>query len=309
MSGCPNCRAYVSDGEMFCRNCGFRLAGFQLSTQNIDFPKTSRVPVLSRIANASDSCKASWNRHVLPIMGFLLALSIGSSTAAFLNNEPVNAQLNSQITPVISQTFEVNINRNIERSYMGVYLIYDGDSSNGALIDRIVEGSPAELAGLLSGDRIMSVNDTEIFVPADVLSTLSTIAPNSPISMRVQRDDIELMVSLNTVSRNQLQLGNICHHQGFLGISDLTTKFFDNHTEDADAIAGVEVGEVLESSAAEAAGLLEGDTVQTVNGVFVTNPGDLSRRIRANRSGDTVELGILRNDEVITINAILGSRE
>jgi S1-C subfamily serine protease len=65
----------------------------------------------------------------------------------------------------------------------------------------------------------------------------------------------------------------------------------------------------LENSPAENAGLLEGDTIQTVNGVFVTTPGDLSRRIRANQSGDTVELGILRNNEFITLNVELGSRQ
>ncbi len=305
MSGCPNCRAYVSDGEMFCRTCGFRLAGFQLSTQNIDFPKISRVPVLSRISNASNSCKASWNRHVLPIMGFLLALSIGSSTVAFLSNEPVTPQ----VIPVVSQTFEVAIDRNIERSYMGVYLIYDGDNTAGALIDRIVEGSPAELAGLLSGDRILSVNNTEIFVPADVLSTLSITIPGASINMKIQRDDVEMNVSLNTVRRNQLQLDNICHHQGFLGVSHLSSANFVSDSGENTTPMGVDVWEVLENSPAENAGLLEGDTIQTVNGTFVTTPGDLSRRIRASHSGDTVELGILRDNEFITINATLSSQK
>ncbi|MBI4854459.1 MAG: PDZ domain-containing protein [Acidobacteria bacterium] len=307
MSGCPNCRAYVSDGEMFCRSCGFNLASFQVSTQNIDFPKTSRVPVLSRISNFSDSCKANWNRHVLPIMGFLLALSIGSTTAAFLNNEPVTPQT-IQPVMVVSQTVETAITKNFERSYMGVYLIYDGNS-NGALIDRIVEGSPAELAGLVSGDRIMSINETEIFVPADALSVLSTTNPGSLINMRVQRDDIELNIGLNTVRRNQLQLDEICYHQGFLGVSDLTTKYFDPDSEGNESVAGVYVGQILENSAAENAGLVEGDTIQTVNGIFVFDAGDLSRRIRANKIGDTVELGVLRNDEFITINATLSSRE
>jgi C-terminal processing protease CtpA/Prc len=304
MSGCPNCRAYVSDGEMFCRSCGFNLASFQVSTQNIDFPKTSRVPVLSRLSNVSNGCKASWNRHVLPIMGFLLALSIGSSTVAFLNNEPVTPQN----VMTVSETFEFTVNHKSERSYIGVYLIYDG-SNDGALIDRIVEGSPAEIAGLRSGDRIMTVNQTEIFVPADVLSVLSTTSPNSPISMRIQRDEIELNVGLNTVKRDQLQLNELCYHQGFLGVTDLDTKYYEPDAEGNEAVAGVYVGEVIEGSAAEAAGLIEGDTIQLVNGVSVSDPGDLSRRIRANHVGDTVELGILRNEEFFITSATLGGRK
>lgn len=303
MSGCPNCRSYVSDGEMFCRSCGFRLAGFQLSTQNIDFPKSSRIPVLTRFSNVSDSCKASWNRHILPIMGFLLALSIGSSTVALLNNEPTTPQ----ISPVISQTFETTIPRNIERSYIGVYLIYDGENSEGALIDRIVEGSPAELAGLLSGDRILSVDNTEIFAPADVLSTLSITYPGSSINMKISRNDLEFNVILNTVHRSQLQLDNVCHHQGFLGVSDLSTKYL-NDSEKPGAISGVEVGQILEDSPADVAGLLEGDVIQTINNVSVTSSGDLSRRIRANHNGDIVELGILRGEEFLTITATLSSK-
>ncbi|MBN8723984.1 MAG: PDZ domain-containing protein [Acidobacteria bacterium] len=305
MSGCPNCRAYVCDGEMFCRACGFRLAGFQISTQNLSVPNISRVPVLLRASNESSNT-ASWQRHVLPIMGFILALAIGSSTVALLNNEPIS----NQSLPTISQTFESYANRSYERSYMGVYLIYEADESRGALIDRIVESSPAEYAGLLSGDRIMFVNGEEIFSPADVLSKLSTVTPGSPITMEVLRDNIELNISLNTVYRNQLQLDNICHHQGFLGVSSLETyKVKSSLCGASEPVAmGVEVGEVLTDSPAEEAGLQEGDIIESVNEFSVDSPGDLSRRIRANQSGDMVELKVLRDGEALTLTATLGSR-
>jgi S1-C subfamily serine protease len=303
MSGCPNCRAYVCDGEMFCRACGFRLAGFQISTQNLSLPNISRVPVLLRASNESSNT-ASWRRHVLPIMGFILALAIGSSTVALLNNEPIN----SQSLPTISQTFESYANRSYERSYMGVYLIYEADESRGALIDRIVESSPAEYAGLLSGDRIMSVDGEEIFSPADVLSKLSTVTPGSQITMEVLRDDIELNINLNTVYRNQLQLDNICHHQGFLGVSNLETYKVKLCGSSESAAMGVEVGEVLADSPAEEAGMQEGDIIESVNDFSVDSPGDLSRRIRANQSGDMVELKVLRDGETLTLTATLGSR-
>jgi len=191
---------------------------------------------------------------------------------------------------------------------MGVYLIYENDETTGALIDRIVESSPAEYAGLLSGDRIMSVNGEEIFSPADVLSKLSTIAPGSEIKMKVQRDDIDLNISLNTVYRNQLQLDNICHHQGFLGVSDLETYRVTPCGISEPVAMGVEVGEVLENSPAQEAGLQEGDVIESVNDVVVDSPGDLSRRIRANQSGDMVELRILRDGEPLTLTATLSSR-
>jgi len=302
MSGCPNCRAYVCDGEMFCRACGFRLAGFQISTQNLSVPNISRVPVLLRASNESSNT-ASWQRHVLPIMGFILALAIGSSTVALLNNEPIS----NQSLPTISQTFESYANRSYERSYMGVYLIYEADESRGALIDRIVESSPAEYAGLLSGDRIMFVNGEEIFSPADVLSKLSTVTPGSQITMEVLRDNIELNISLNTVYRNQLQLDNICHHQGFLGVSDLET-YRTSLCGSQSSARGVEVGEVLADSPAEEAGLQEGDIIESVNEFAVDSPGELSRRIRANQTGDMVELKILRDGEPLTLTATLGSR-
>ncbi len=305
MSGCPNCRAYVCDGEMFCRACGFRLAGFQLSTQDISFPSTPRVPVLARSTYASEAPTASWRRHVLPIMGFLLAISIGSATTAFFNNEPASQVLNAP-------NFGTVITQNHERSYMGVYLIYDGEQESGALIDRIVEASPAEQAGLHSGDRIMSVNDQEIFAPGDVLNKLSTIDPGSTISLRVQRDEKQFTISLNTVERNRLQLDQICIHQGFLGVSDLHPSYEtsdDPADEQIEIPNGVEVREVLENSPAQAAGLQEGDIIQAVNEMSVTTPADLSRRIRANHGGDTIELDILRNNDPMTVTVTLGSRQ
>lgn len=300
MSGCPNCRAYVCDGEMFCRACGFRLAGFQLSTQNISFPSTPRVPVLARSTYDSETSTASWRRHVMPIMGFLLAISIGSATTSFFNSEPVGSQVFADVPKL-----ESVITNSHERSYMGVYLIYEGDQESGALIDRIVEASPAELAGLHSGDRIISVNSEDIFAPSDVLNKLSTIDPGSTINLKIQRDDTELNVNLNTVDRSQLQLDQICTHQGFLGVSDLHSSY----EESDDVPMGVEVGDVLENSPAQAAGLQQGDVIQAVNNAIVTNPGDLSRHIRANHSGDTVELDILRNDDPMTLTVTLGSHQ
>ena len=52
----------------------------------------------------------------------------------------------------------------------------------------------------------------------------------------------------------------------------------------------------------------EGDIIESVNDFSVDSPGDLSRRIRANQSGDMVELKVLRDGEALTLTATVGSR-
>ncbi len=62
-------------------------------------------------------------------------------------------------------------------------------------------------------------------------------------------------------------------------------------------------------SAAEAAGLLEGDRVLSLNGAPVSAMLELAGLVLANQAGDTVLLEVVREGELIEIEAVLGLRE
>ena len=70
---------------------------------------------------------------------------------------------------------------------------------------------------------------------------------------------------------------------------------------------GAVVGEVVEDSAAEAAGIEPGDVIVMLNDEEVVDADDLRNRVGLASAGDEVELVVMRNGKAKTIEATLGS--
>jgi membrane-associated protease RseP (regulator of RpoE activity) len=68
--------------------------------------------------------------------------------------------------------------------------------------------------------------------------------------------------------------------------------------------AGVLVGKVLAGSAAEKSGLRVGDLILSVEGVKVSDPGELSEAI-AKQEGKTIDLDVVRDKKAIHVKAVL----
>ncbi len=88
----------------------------------------------------------------------------------------------------------VNTGR-VERGFLGVApqdlteeLSAQFKAERGALITEVTEDSPAEKAGLKSGDVILKVNATEIRDARHLLLTISQIAPDSRVTIEYLRD-------------------------------------------------------------------------------------------------------------------------
>jgi len=71
---------------------------------------------------------------------------------------------------------------------------------------------------------------------------------------------------------------------------------------------GVHLRQVIPGSAAERAGLQQGDVLVRMFGEAVNGFEDLRRLLEAKKPGDTVELVFLRNGEDRTASAALGAR-
>ena len=70
---------------------------------------------------------------------------------------------------------------------------------------------------------------------------------------------------------------------------------------------GVTVAQVLDGSAAAAAGLQVGDVITSVNGTPVTSASEISDIISALAVGDEVSIEVARDGETVTVNAELGA--
>jgi len=88
---------------------------------------------------------------------------------------------------------------------------------------------------------------------------------------------------------------------GFLGVGE-SQRARPNDTE------GFRIGEVQAKSAAEKAGIREGDVILKFNGEEVTDFPSLKSLIGQNRVGDEVSLKLMRNGEPFDVTVRLGSR-
>lgn len=76
--------------------------------------------------------------------------------------------------------------------YMGI-----PELSNEPVIAQLVPEMPAEEAGLQKGDQIIAIDDETIEKWSDI-STRIHAKPNSPITLRIQRDSLEIEYALTT---------------------------------------------------------------------------------------------------------------
>lgn len=93
--------------------------------------------------------------------------------------------------------------------------------------------------------------------------------------------------------------------RAFLGvnISDITTEIYN----DTGVRFGVYVTGVFPFSGAEEAGIMEGDIIYTVNDTKIRNIQSLFNVLENADVNDIIEVGILRGDDILTLNATLYS--
>lgn len=290
MSGCPNCRAYVSTEQMFCRSCGFRLENdFQLSTQSLGLPSAPRIPT-SKYTGMHLPPTASWRRYMVPAASFMFAIFMGGYAVGMMAPEVV-----PQLDSTINYNYSARFN---ERAYIGVYILQDQELA-GAIIDRVIEASPAEQVGLLSGDRITAINNQEVNTPSEIISYLSNTAAGTNVTITIERNDTTQIISLPTVKHEQLQVDAPCKHHGFLGIDVVPT----------DGGMGAGVGTIYKNSPAENFGLQTSDIIHSVDGIAIDNENELGRHIRATVPGQTIKLEVERNHQMLTFSVILGYKQ
>ncbi len=72
---------------------------------------------------------------------------------------------------------------------------------------------------------------------------------------------------------------------------------------------GALIGQVVEGSPAERAGIQAGDVITTINGKAVSNPGEARNTIGMLRVGEKVDIGLIRDGKPRKVTAVIGGRE
>lgn len=129
-----------------------------------------------------------------------------------------------------------------------------------------------------------------------------------------QSQNVGFSIPINTVKALLPQLeqgdgGEIQVRRTFLGVSTAAISELDPQAVAELGITGdrgAVVTRVEPGSAADEAGLVEGDVIVSIDGEDISTPSELRQRIRANQPGSEVTLEVERDGSLTSLTAVLG---
>jgi serine protease Do len=142
----------------------------------------------------------------------------------------------------------------------------------GALVSQVNEGSPAQAAGIKSGDVIVQINDVVITQATQVKTAISLLRVGSDVQITLMRQGkritVHAVVSDARKNEQQLQANN-----PFL--YGLALKNFEQDSPLHGHVKGVQVVGASENSAGWRAGIRLGDVIVSANKQLVTDTTSL----------------------------------
>jgi serine protease Do len=176
-------------------------------------------------------------------------------------------------------------------------------NTEGALVGDVVEGGPAEKAGVKRGDVITEFNGKKIKDSTDLRNRVAETAPNSSVEMTLLRDGKKENVKVKLAERPVSQAEGTPAQKSAepgkyekmgLEIQDLTPSFAKQlGYENA---GGVLVAEVVPGTYAEEAGLRRGDLIKEVDHNKIASVGDFDKAIAKSEEDNTALLLVQRGE-------------
>ena len=150
-------------------------------------------------------------------------------------------------------------------------------NTRGALVGDVEDGSPAAKAGVKAGDIITEVNGSHVADSSDLRVRSASLNPGTTAKLKVFRDGSERELSVVLGSQpgeeqasNPASPGN--NDSGpRLGVS----------VEPKSGRTGLTITSVAQGSAAEEAGLRQGDVILEVNRKPISDPAEFQKLVRA----------------------------
>ena len=197
----------------------------------------------------------------------------------------------------------------VVRSWLGVYIQdvddkiakeFDLNRIDGALVNNIVEESPAEKAGIQEGDVIIRFDEKDIRDPSHLKNVVSSTKPGTKSKVKVVREGKEklIYVTLEELDTNLMVVGSgsskTFNSYGFSvrNISPpLVKKYQINRDEE-----GVIITRVDQNSEASEMGVREGDLIQRVGSKKISSKKEFHSLVEESKGDGAVLLLIKQGD-------------
>lgn len=148
------------------------------------------------------------------------------------------------------------------------------DDTQGALVAQVNQGSPAEAAGIKSGDIITKINDSPITQASQVKTVISLLRVGGEAKIAIKRDgkDIKINAIVTDIRKNEQKLQA---KNPFL--YGLALHNFEQDSPPHGHIVGVQIVGATENSAGWRAGVRPGDVIVKADNKPVTSTAELQK--------------------------------
>ncbi|MDM3869827.1 Do family serine endopeptidase [Porticoccus sp. W117] len=192
----------------------------------------------------------------------------------------------------------------VDRGYLGVGIesvtaelaeAFGLKKAQGAIINSVTEGTPAEEAGLEEEDVIVSIDGKKVITDRDVFHIVSNIAPGKEVAVVVMREGKRKSIDVTVGSRAELA------GAGGAAGSNLDRLGLAVTAMTADELAqwriryGVKVTQVGQDSPAAEADIRAGDVIVKIGRGRVTSVSDYRKLAQAMPEGRGVAFKVYRN--------------
>ncbi|MCA9214289.1 MAG: PDZ domain-containing protein, partial [Planctomycetales bacterium] len=176
----------------------------------------------------------------------------------------------------------------VERGWLGAAIqnvtedlaaSFNYGESDGVLIADVMPDSPAETAGLKSGDIVVKFNGKRMASASQLRNEVASASPGAPAELNVFRagDWITLSVTLGKLDDSKLSFGGSpsdALDDFGISIQDTTPELRQRLNLNSNT-KGVVVVDVKQGSISARAGIQPGDLIVSINGEDVSNVGQV----------------------------------
>jgi serine protease Do len=210
----------------------------------------------------------------------------------------------------------------VVRGYLGINIQnVDNDkaaafklkSQDGAFVQSVLPGEPADKAGVKPGDTIVKVDNTSVKEVRDLIGYVSSRPPGSKVKLDVVRDGKDMVLTATLAERGAegsedgpKGKESSDDSRGKIGVSvqEITPQIRQMANLET-SVQGLFVVHVKEVSPAADAGLADGDLITQVNGQNVSSTEEFGRIVKAAKSGDYLRLYVYRPQAKVSFFALV----
>ncbi len=191
----------------------------------------------------------------------------------------------------------------------------------------MMEDSPAQKAGLETGDIILKFNGEDIEDTRQFVEMVRESSPGDDASLTLIRDDHEKEIDVQIGERHRNSHEELFGHSGppalehreilpfSIDLPELAVNYMGIRVEDmnpqlADALElkkaeGVLVIEADEDGPAYAAGIRGGDVITKIDDEEISNGDELRSVISSKEKGDEVKVSVMRDEKTKTFDVTI----